>query len=84
MTQCWQALIRVFQTMQNYKIYWWGNSMQVRQPYFEGRTYRISGELSNTDSIMNNTFWTGVYPGLSEDMLSFVADKTEAFFGVNF
>ena len=40
--------------------------------------------VTNTDSIMNNTFWTGVYPGLNEDMLSFVADKIEAFFGVNF
>ena len=56
----------------------------TRQPYFEGRTYRISGELSNTDEIMNNTFWIGVYPGLTEEMLSFVVDKIESFFGVNF
>ena len=60
------------------------NSMQVRQPYFEGRTYRISGELTNTDNIMNNTLWIGVYPGLNEEMLSFVVEKIEAFFGVNF
>jgi len=56
----------------------------TRQPYFEGRTYRISGELTNTDNIMNNTLWIGVYPGLSEEMLSFVVEKIEAFFGVNF
>ena len=56
----------------------------TRQPYFEGRTYRISGELTNTDIIMNNTFWIGVYPGLSEEMLSFVVEKLEAFCGVNF
>ena len=56
----------------------------TRQPYFEGRTYRISGELVNTDKVMNDTFWIGVYPGLNEEMLNFVADKTEAFFGVNF
>ncbi|OGT08428.1 MAG: lipopolysaccharide biosynthesis protein RfbH [Gallionellales bacterium RIFCSPHIGHO2_02_FULL_57_16] len=55
----------------------------TRQPYFEGRTYRISGELANTDNVMNNTFWIGVYPGLSEEMLSFVVEKIEAFFGVN-
>jgi CDP-6-deoxy-D-xylo-4-hexulose-3-dehydrase len=56
----------------------------TRQPYFEGRTYRVSGELTNTDKIMNDTFWIGVYPGLTEEMLSFVVDKIEAFFGVNF
>jgi len=56
----------------------------TRQPYFAGRTYRVSGELANTDKVMNNTFWIGVYPGLSEEMLGFVAEKLEAFFGVNF
>jgi len=56
----------------------------TRQPYFEGRPYRISGELTNTDNIMNNTLWIGVYPGLSEEMLNFVVEKIEAFFGVNF
>lgn len=56
----------------------------TRQPYFEGRSYRISGELTNTDSVMNNTFWIGVYPGLTEEMLRFVVEKIEAYFGVNF
>ena len=56
----------------------------TRQPYFEGRTYRVSGELANTDKVMNDTFWIGVYPGLTEDMLSFVVEKIEAFLGVNF
>jgi len=56
----------------------------TRQPYFEDRTYRISGEIANTDKVMNDTFWIGVYPGLNDEMLSFVVDKIEAFFGVNF
>jgi CDP-6-deoxy-D-xylo-4-hexulose-3-dehydrase len=56
----------------------------TRQPYMLGRNFRISGDLSNTDLVMNNSFWVGVYPGLSEEMLSFIADKIEAFFGVNF
>jgi CDP-6-deoxy-D-xylo-4-hexulose-3-dehydrase len=56
----------------------------TRQPYFEGRNYRISGELTNTDNIMNNTLWIGVYPGLTEEMLSFVVEKIETFLGVNF
>ena len=33
---------------------------------------------------MNDAFWIGVYPGLTEEMLSFVVEKIEAFFGVNF
>ncbi|WP_347988751.1 lipopolysaccharide biosynthesis protein RfbH [Methylomonas sp. AM2-LC] len=53
----------------------------TRQPYFKYQTYRISGELTNTDQIMNDTFWIGVYPGLTEEMLSFVVEKLEAFFG---
>jgi CDP-6-deoxy-D-xylo-4-hexulose-3-dehydrase len=56
----------------------------TRQPYFENCRYRISGDLVNTDKVMNDTFWIGVYPGLSEEMLGFVADKIESFFGVNF
>jgi CDP-6-deoxy-D-xylo-4-hexulose-3-dehydrase len=49
-----------------------------------GRRYRVSSALSNTDLIMNNTFWIGVYPALNEEMLDFVAAKIEAYFGVNF
>lgn len=56
----------------------------TRQPYFEGRTYRISGKLENTDMVMNNTFWVGVYPGLSETMLDYIATQVESFFGINF
>ena len=55
----------------------------TRQPYFQGRQYRISGELKNTDIVMNNTFWIGVYPGLSEPMLDYIAEKLETFFGIN-
>lgn len=54
----------------------------TRQPYFQCRTYRTSGELKNTDIVMNQTFWIGVYPGLSETMLDYVGDKLETFFGV--
>lgn len=56
----------------------------TRQPYFKDRIYRVSGELINTDDIMNNTFWIGVYPGLSEPMLDYAAGQIEYFFGVNF
>jgi len=56
----------------------------TRQPYFEGRTYRVSGELKNTDKIMNDTLWIGVYPGLNDPMLDYVCDRIETFLGVNF
>ncbi|MGZ3239892.1 MAG: lipopolysaccharide biosynthesis protein RfbH [Burkholderiaceae bacterium] len=56
----------------------------TRQPYMMGRNYRVSGELTNTERVMNDTFWIGVYPGLTEEMLNFSCEKIEAFFGVNF
>ena len=35
--------------------------------------YRIVGELTNTDRIMNDTFWVGLYPGMTNDMIDFMA-----------
>jgi CDP-4-dehydro-6-deoxyglucose reductase, E1 len=45
----------------------------TRQPAYEGRQYRVVGSLPNTDYVMNHVFWIGVYPGLTEEMLDFVA-----------
>jgi len=56
----------------------------TRQPYFKNVEYRVVGELTNTDIIMNHTFWIGVFPGLSTDHLDFVIDKFEEFLGLNF
>lgn len=56
----------------------------TRQPYMIGRNYRVSGELINTDRVMHDTFWIGVFPGLTEEMLDFSVSKIEAFLGVNF
>jgi CDP-6-deoxy-D-xylo-4-hexulose-3-dehydrase len=56
----------------------------IRQPYMLGRNYRVSGELTNTDIVMNQTFWLGVYPGLTHEHLDFVVSKLEEFFGLNF
>jgi CDP-6-deoxy-D-xylo-4-hexulose-3-dehydrase len=56
----------------------------TRQPYMVGRNYRVSGDLTNTDRVMHDTFWIGVYPGLTREMLDFAIEKIEAFFGVNF
>jgi CDP-6-deoxy-D-xylo-4-hexulose-3-dehydrase len=54
------------------------------QPYMAGVNYRISGNLTNTDKVMNNTFWIGVQPALTREMLEFAAAKIESYLGVNF
>ena len=41
----------------------------TKQPYMIGRDYRIVGELTNTDYLMHNAFWVGIYPGLTEGHL---------------
>ena len=56
----------------------------TRQPYMAGANYRISGDLTNTDNVMNNTFWIGVQPALTREMLEFAAQKIETYLGVNF
>ncbi len=56
----------------------------VRQPYMIGREYRVSGDLKNSDRIMMDTFWLGIYPGLSREMLEYTASKLETFLGINF
>ena len=56
----------------------------TRQPYMNGAQYRISEDLSNTDIVMNNTFWIGVQPSLTKEMLDFSAKKIESFLGVAF
>ena len=56
----------------------------TRQPYMQGRSFRVSGDLKNTDIVMNHSFWVGVYPGLNNEMLDFIATKIETFLGINF
>ena len=56
----------------------------TKQPYMRGRAYRVSGTLNNTDTVMNQTFWLGTFPGLELDHLDYIADKIEEFFGLNF
>ena len=56
----------------------------TRQPYMQGQTYRISGDLTNTDNVMNNTFWIGVQPALSREMLEYTVRKIEVYLGINF
>jgi CDP-6-deoxy-D-xylo-4-hexulose-3-dehydrase len=56
----------------------------TRQPYMDSSLYRVCGDLTNTDNVMNNTFWIGVQPALSREMLEYTVEKIETFLGVNF
>ena len=55
----------------------------VRQPCFDSRRaagagYRVASGLGNTDRLMNDAFWVGVYPGLTDEMLDYVAGEITA------
>ena len=56
----------------------------TRQPYMKGRHYRVSGELAIANVITERSFWIGVYPGLSGEMLDHAADRIREFLGVGF
>lgn len=47
----------------------------TRQPLYKGLNYRVIGELENTDQVMRNSLWLGIFPGLTEEMLSYVSTK---------
>lgn len=51
----------------------------TKQPAYRNTDFRIVGELTNTDIIMNRAFWVGVYPGLTAEMIDFVADSIIEF-----
>ena len=51
----------------------------LRHPAYQDIPHRVVGDLANTDAIMNRTFFVGVYPGLSDDQLDYVADRIGAF-----
>ena len=46
----------------------------VRQPAYAGLDHRVVGDLSNSDRVMNQVFWIGVYPGLTQAMLDYVLE----------
>ena len=44
----------------------------TRHPAYEGANFRVSGSLANSDTITESTFWIGVYPGITDEMLDYV------------
>jgi len=51
----------------------------VRQPAYRNTEYRIASSLKNADFIMNNVFWIGVYPGLTQPMLDYIGESIREF-----
>jgi CDP-6-deoxy-D-xylo-4-hexulose-3-dehydrase len=51
----------------------------LRQPAYRDVDFRVVGELTNTDIVMRRSFWVGVYPGLTEEMLAFTAESISEF-----
>jgi CDP-6-deoxy-D-xylo-4-hexulose-3-dehydrase len=51
----------------------------LRQPAYQHIPHRIVGKLEVTDLVMNGTFWIGVYPGITSEMIAYVLDKLYAF-----
>ena len=54
----------------------------LRQPAYQGCAHRVVGDLKNTDFVMDRVFWIGVYPGLTTEMLDFIAKVASEFVGM--
>ena len=51
----------------------------LKQPAYKNVDFRVVGDLTNTDIVMTRTFWIGVYPGLTNQMLDYVVDSIKDF-----
>ena len=52
----------------------------TKQPAYLNKEFKVSGKLTNTDFIMENTFWVGVYPGLGEEQMNFISQEIKNCF----
>lgn len=51
----------------------------TKQPAYKNTNFKIIGDLKNSDVVMERSFWIGVYPGLSNEMLEYVSDSIKDF-----
>ena len=52
----------------------------TRQPYMKSQNYKVCGELNVTDQIMKNTFWIGLQPALTKEMIVYSANSIKEIF----
>ena len=52
----------------------------IKQPAYEGIKYRVIGNLKNSDLVMKNLFWIGVYPGIDSDKITYIKKVFDSFF----
>ncbi len=71
-----QILRKLDQAGIGYRMLFGGNL--TRQPAYADSEYRVIGDLTNTDRIMNDSFWIGVFPGITATMVEYVVDVLHA------
>jgi CDP-6-deoxy-D-xylo-4-hexulose-3-dehydrase len=49
----------------------------TKQPAFKNVNYRVSGTLENTDKVMMDSFWLGVWPGITDEMMDYMIDTLD-------
>jgi CDP-6-deoxy-D-xylo-4-hexulose-3-dehydrase len=54
----------------------------IKQPYMASQTFRVSGNLKNTDTVMNQTFWVGTFPALGQRHIEYLSSQIERFIGL--
>lgn len=55
----------------------------LKQPAYRNVDFRVVGDLTNTDIVMTRSFWVGVYPGLTNEMLDYIAHSISEFMNKN-
>jgi len=51
----------------------------IRQPYMKGQNYRIVGDLTNSDIVTERTFWIGLFPGIGQAHIDYMAETVRSF-----
>jgi len=69
-------VLRLNETNVHTRLLFAGNLL--RQPYMKGREHRVVGSLENSDTVMNRTFWIGIYPALGEAHLDYAVEQIAA------
>lgn len=51
----------------------------TKQPYMKNKMFKVSSDLHNTETVMKNSFWVGVYPGLQKKHLDFIVENIQSY-----